>query len=466
MTSTTVPSTTAPAFDYLPAGDPLAPFSLRPRYQREGDPIPADELGGEFSVDRLAVYFGLPGLTRDLYPVAPWIGVDRVRHAPPRPDGSSDPGEFAERLQDSVERAIAGHEVVAVAGSGGMDSAALIDLAARLCRRDGRRLVVAVVDLADDAGRRTLSLVQRQLAYLHVDAELLAVPIRPSRWAEPPWQPDGPRFDAWPRMHTGLVATVAEAGATVLIQGNGADQLLQTPPYLRARLIRDGGLRAVTAYQRDFGGGGQVPAELLSTTGRISGGIRTSLYWATAWPGFATDRGAPVLAPEREAAVRSWLGSFQAASQQAISAVRPTWAEATIMQRLFPYDRLADGGDLPEAMPFFDPEFARYAYHLPAASRYAPEQPNAYLRGKGLIARLLPQGFDTVLAPRRQRCYNTYRRYWQAVAREPESCVELGLIRADWRAHCRDAFDLSMIMSCETWIRGALERGASPVTAQ
>ncbi|WP_283133089.1 asparagine synthase-related protein [Rhizohabitans arisaemae] len=443
-------------FRYSRPGPGQDPFDARLR-SRDA----ANELGGEFSVNNLAVYFGLPGLTRDLYPIPPWAGAERVRPAPPRPDGTSDPEEFTDRFRAAVADAMGDHDHVAIAGSGGMDSAALIDTAARLCRRDGRRLIVVVLDIADDTGRRTRSLVARQLEFLRADAELVAVSAQASMWPEPPWGPAGPRFDAWPRLHAGLVQAAADRGATVLLQGNGADQLLQVPLYLAAEFARRREWRAGASYRADTADGGGIN-RLLAATGRIGGAARAQLYWATAWPGFTTDRGAPVLTDQAAIPVREWMSAFQEESLRVTVAARATWAEATLMHRLFPYDLLADAGDIPEIMPFLDPTFARYSYHLPLTARFAPEQPNAYMRGKGLVARLLPAGFETVLAGRRQRCYKAYRRYWQAVVREPDHSLELGLIRPDWRRHCRDAFDIAMTMSCETWIRGALDRGAVP----
>lgn len=452
-------SPAAPPFRYAgptPGDDPFDPAR---RWVVEGTDRPAP-LGGTFSVDRLAVYFGLPGLTRDLHPVSPWVGVDAHRPAPPAPDGRSDPDAFRDEFTASVQRAMAGHDVVAVAASGGMDSLALIDTAARLARADGRRLVAVTLDIADDAGRRTLATARRQLEFLRVDAELVGVKPRPSDWAEPDWPPVGPRFDAWPRCHLALTRAAAELGATVLLQGNGADQLLQTPPYLAGELLRARDRARFGRYRKDIDSGAALNSAL-GAVGRLGNPALARLYWAAAWPGFTTDRGAPVLHPDRVPAVERWLAGFQDECLRVTSTSGASWAGATVLHRFFPYDLLSDAGPLPERMPFLDPAFARYAYHLPLAARYDPEQPNAYLRGKGLIAGLLPGGVDTVLAPKRQRCYKTYRRYWQGVAREPVHSVELGLVRPDWRAHARDAFDVAMVLSCENWIAGALEHGAT-----
>lgn len=414
-----------------------------------------DPAAGTVVLDRLATYFGVPGLSRDLHPTSPWSGVTPVRPRPAPPAGTSDPAEFGDRLTAAVERAAGDAEHIALAASGGLDSCVLLDLVGRACRAAGRRLTVVTLDIADDTGRRTLPAVRRQVDFLRVDADLVGVDALPSRWPEPVWDPVGPRFDAWPRLHNALALAAAKAGATVLLQGNGADQLLQAPPHLAVELPRSSRAR----YRGDMPGDTAVTA-VVRRAGRLDRPGPARLYWATQWPGLAADRGAPVLAPDRLPAVVRWLADFQDASLEPLLRSGPTWAAATILHRTFPWDRLSDAGPLREVMPFLKPDVARWCYDLPPAARYVPHLPSGYLRGKGLLAALLPDGAETVLAPRRQRCYKAYERYWRTVMRDPSLGVELGLVRPDWRRHARDSFDVAMVMACELWLRGALERGA------
>lgn len=437
-----------PAFRYG-AADPGSAFDL-PRTRSPGRTV---------AIDRLAVYFSLVGLTRDVHPISPWHGQDEPRPAPARPAGTSNVDEFTERFRAAVGRAVEGHEVVAVSMSGGMDSAALIAAADRICRRNGQRLVAVTLDIEDDGYRGTGVMVERMLRYLGVTAEVVRVAARPGRWPDAAWNPAGPRFDAWPRYHVGVAASAIDRGATVLLQGTGADQLLQTPPHLVPELIRSRRWAAIAAYRRDQPEGAAV-VTALAATGRISTPRSARLYWATAWPGFTTDRGAPVLGDRCGVAARRWIADFERECVRVTAEAAPTWAEATLMHRFFPFDLLDPVLPVAESMPFLDPDFAAYCYDLPLAARYSAELPNAYVRSKALVAQLLPSGVESLLAPRRQRFYQAYRRYWQFVLREPRLGIDTGLVRPDWRRHVRDAFDVAMLMNCEDWLQGAVASGA------
>jgi asparagine synthetase B (glutamine-hydrolysing) len=426
----------APRFRYE-AGDPFAPQ-------------PPSERAGTFSLTRLAMYFGLPGISRDLYPASPWSGVDWPRAEPPVSDGSADPGEFPDRLDAAIVRAIGDHDRVAVALSGGLDSVALLDRVARLCRRAGRGLVAVTMGVTDDLGRRPAAIAAQALEFLRISADHVVVDAAPSRYPEPPWSVQGPRFDAWPRYHAAMVAEAQSSGAGVLLHGSGADQFLGSVPFARG--------------EREPGTTAEVPAVVRALShGRIRSAMRARLYWASVWPGFATDRGAPVLRENWQPALLRWLNDFQDAHLELLLRARPTWAQASLLNRVFPYDHLPPVGSLPEPAPFLDPELARYAYHLPMGSRFGARHPNAYLRSKGLVADLLPAGVEAVLAPRRQRCYQAYRQYWQAVTTDAPLLVELGLVHPDWQRRCRDTFDLSMVMNVEAWVRHAVDDGATPV---
>jgi asparagine synthetase B (glutamine-hydrolysing) len=433
-----------PRFSYERPAAPGDPFD-------PGVPtLDAARLTDTFSLSRLAVYFGLPAISRDLHPASAWTGVQWPRGAPPVSTGGSDPDELPDRLDDAIRRMVGDHECVAVALSGGLDSVALVERTARICRRQQRRLITVTMAVTDDLGRRPATIAARALEFLRVDAEHIVIEASPSRHPEPAWSIRGPRFDAWPRYHAAMVSACEERGAGVLLHGTGADQLLQTVPFARGDA-------------REPGADARQPAVIRAlSAGRIRTSVQARLYWASVWPGFAADRGAPVLASRWEPALMRWLADFQEEHLAPVVRGRATWAQAALMHRVFPFDRLASAGSLPELAPFQDPAFARYAYDLPMRSRFGARHPNAYLRSKALVADLLPAGVEAVLAPERQRCYQAYQQYWKAVATDAPLLVELGLVHADWRRRCRDSFDLAMVMNVEAWVGHAMAGGATP----
>ncbi|MGH3810983.1 MAG: hypothetical protein ACRDUV_00815 [Pseudonocardiaceae bacterium] len=166
-----------------------------------------------------------------------------------------------------------------------------------------------------------------------------------------------------------------------------------------------------------------------------------------------------MLAPHYADRARQWWAGFQRECLRISIAERASWAEATVMHQLFPYDLPFPTGDIPATWPLLEPAFARYTYDLLPRSRYSAGQPSSYLRRHGLLANLLPPGFIAALTPRRRRFSKALRRYLQSVSREPRNSFELGLLRPDWRPRCHDAFDIATVLSCEDWIKGALQRG-------
>jgi len=448
-----------PFFQYEHFGPTEDVFDARRVYRREstGRPVSSAALAGSFALTRLATCFGWPALARDLAVLPPWEDVRRIRPAPPLPDSVSDPSQFRDRVTAAVATAIDGHECVAVEASGGLISAALLDITGRLCRRSGHRLLVVTLDLTDDLGHRSRPTVAGLLEHLGVDAELVVVDTRPSRWPDPPWTPHGPRVEAWPRYQVGLIRSAQDHGATLLLQSHGADRLLQAPPYLMSQLLADRDWRPLRQYRRD----GQTPMviELLAAARPITGLVTANVHWSHTWPDSPGDRAAAVLAPHYGERARQWWAGFQQECLHISIAERANWAEATVMHQLFPYDLPLPAGDIAATWPLLDPAFARYAYHLPPRSRYSADQPSSYLRRHGLLAGLLPPGFTAALTPRRRRFSKALRRYLQSVTREPRNSIELGLLRPDWRPCCQDSHDLVTALSCEDWIEGALQRG-------
>ncbi|HEU0089047.1 MAG TPA: asparagine synthase-related protein [Pseudonocardiaceae bacterium] len=447
-----------PFFDWQSPGPAGDAFAARPSYRREstGQPVRLATLTGPFTLTRLATGFGRPALARDVTVLPPWQDVHRIRPAPPRPSGSSDPGEFRDRLAATVAAAAEGHECLAVAASGGLACAALLGVTAELCRRSDRRLLVVTLDLTDDLGRRNPPTVAQLMEQLGVPGELVVVDARPSRWPDPPWTPHGPRVETWPRYQVGLARCAQDRGATLLLHGQGADQLLQAPPYLGTELVGDRDWRSLQQYRRDWPT--PMVIELLAAAGPLTGPVTASAYWSRTWPDSPGERAAAVLAPTYAHRARRWWADFQRECLQLSVAQRASWAQATLMHRLFPYDLPWPAGDIAVRAPLLEPAFARYAYHLPARSRYSADQPSSFLRRRGLLAGLLPPGRTAPLTAGR-RFAKALRRYLQSVAREPRHSVALGLLPPDWRPGCQHALDLVTVFNCENWIEGALQRG-------
>ncbi|MCQ0008133.1 asparagine synthase-related protein [Actinomadura madurae] len=387
-----------------------------------------------------------------------------MRFAPPRPSGRSAPAEFAERFEGVLERVIGDREAVAVALAGDLESAALVDRAARVCRRTGRTLLAVTVDDADDLGRRSRHLSERLLEHLGLRCRHLAVAAVPGRWPEPEWSEHGPRFELVPRFRSGTAIVAAEAGAEILLHGTGGERLLRATPYLAARYLRSRSLHDLTVYWRDGREAprfpaGELLAAMLPRTGR---GRAARLFWA--WTGLGGEDGedgrpGPLTAP-MAAAARTWSDALREEGARTVARADATWPAAFALHRLFPYDVSPPATGLPEAFPFLDPSFAAYAHHLPPEARYSAGHPDPALREHRLLADLLPDGIERVIPSYGRHMYRSFDRYWRACPLDGERCVDLGLLRPDWRRRCGGAAELAAALAAEIWVRGAEDRGA------
>lgn len=441
------------------------PFDFTPRYRGPGSS--GDAVGREFGVARLAAGFAAAGLRREVWPVPPWVGLRRRRVLPPLPKGTNDPAEFSDRLGHAVAMAIGDADTVGVTVSGGVDSAALLWLAARWCRAHDRRLVVVTLDLRDDHGGSPAVAARRIVDVLGLDVDVLVVDADPHRWPEPPWCWHGPRFDAWPRYRSGIAETAASANAKVLLHGTGADELLTAPAHLLGAVVRDRGVAAGRDYLRqcrELRGESEFDHVLSVLMGRLRGSRTAGVYWALTWPGLAQDEGPPTLTPAGRDVAVAWAREHRQESLHACVAQRATWAQGAALHALFPRDLLTPAGGIAERFPLLDHDFARYAYHLPLVSRLGHHHVSAYLNHKHLLAQLLPGPVAAVLPPKRLRAYTSYARYWSAMPADTSLAIEAGLVTPDWEDRCRDAFDRAIVLSVETWMRGALATGATAST--
>jgi asparagine synthase (glutamine-hydrolysing) len=456
------------------ATQPLAaePFPLRPPlYQAhtgEHGQAPGPLLPPRpgYSLAKLAAYFTGPPLYRDFRPDCPWTGIQVARQPPPAPGAGGDVLAFRLAFRDAVRQAVGGHGCVAVAFSGGMDSAAVLHAAAGICARDGRRLVAVTIDADDDDGRSTMRVARAVIDALQAGCELLPVDPAAPGWAEPAWTPHGPRFDSEPRQHTALAETASRAGAGVLLHGLGADQLLRAPRFLTGELLAAGRPSAAARFLADRRGDRELRGELAALPARSRPLSLATAPGATAYLAFARrdlcEDVAPVLTPAAARAARQWLAGAAAGLRAGHARERRSWATAAAVDALFPADPLEPSTGLPEIAPFFTPAVAASAWRIRVTDRYDQTLPTAYFRSKALVLGLLPGQVQQALIGRRQRSYRAFSRYWQAEGGSAPRLEELGLVRPDWLTHCRSAFDAAMVHACERWVTGAEQRGAAP----
>lgn len=455
------------AFKYVTSSGDEDAFDLTPRYARtDGTPVAEPDFDEFRTYDpaRLAAGFARAGLRSEVWPAPPWTRLARRRIFPPAPQGISDAAEFEARFTRSVESAIGSAKAVAITVSGGLDSAVVLQTAAKWCRANDRRLMAVSLDIVDDDGGSPAAGARRLIDALGVDAELHVVAAQPERWPEPQWCWHGPRFDAWPRYRRGIAETAQEAGAEVLLHGTGADELLTAPPHLLGPLIRARGWRAGRAYLRERRSWGVTEVEQVLPL--MLPGLRTArrrqAYWQLTWPRLVEDAGPQTLTPRMRAfAMRSIEAHRVESLRASLNSGRLSWAQAAAMHTMFPRDLLTPAGTIPEQFPFLDKDFAAYAYHIPLTERFGTRFRTAYLNSKTLIADLLPPEAIAVLPEWRLRAYTAYQQYWSQQPDDAAAAIDCGLVVPEWSARCRDAFDRALVLSAQAWLIGAAAHGAA-----
>lgn len=429
-------------------------MSLLPLFQdgaglRSADPLALAGPAPVVDLEALALLLAPPALLGEFVPRAPWRGVERVPAEVPQPV----PGPLPQAFARAVAALTADAETVGVLVSGGLDSLAVLVHALRAAR--GRTVVAFTTDLTDDAGGSAAAVVRRLLADLELPVELVVLDPDRDR-AEPVWSAAGPRLDALPEVNAAAALRAAERGCSVLLSGDGADELLGVPRFATAAVAARRGVRAAARYAADVAGSGPgLPGEAAAAVARLlPASLRARAYWAANWPAWCTPQAPAVLTgPYREAATawaRRWVDDQVAAH----AAARRSWAQADAHDAVFPREVIPPAGTVSEASPFLHEAFLAAALALPLGDRYHPGLPSAYLRCKAQVVRLLPREALPVLPRRKQYFTRALARQAGATAVAPR-CVEAGLLDAAALAAEDDPAVLLVVAALERWLAGA-----------
>lgn len=431
------------------------------------DPLAIASRPLRFSLPALSLFLANPALELEFFPGCPWVGVYRVRPRAVWPAGRADPAELPVRFEWAVERCVADADVVVVALSGGLDSLAVLYQADRICRQDGRRLIVGVIEMRDDQGVWTSAVAQRLIARLGLQCEVRVIDDRAApRW--PRWTPVGPCGDAMPRHTTALAEYAEEQGAGVILTGQGADELLQAPQFLTSALLHRKRWPQLGRYLADsaqYDGVHALTGEVMSLLGPLLPARSSfALYTAFGFPDLPTVVPAGVLNPRYVGHARDFHRAWCVDRLAIFSHHRRQWPKAAMWDSLFTADVLHGAGSVPVRSPFLDPEFAFGAMAVPLESRYGTDNDIPYHRWKKLVVNLFPEQVRSALPRRKQLYRRALSEHFAAVLGDrPLLCRQLGLLGdVDVNALRTDGRVASSLVALEDWLHGALEIGAEP----
>lgn len=438
-------------------------LQLRPRYRGQtgqpvDDPLTAAGATPELDLGGLARLFTSPALRGEFAPSSFLSGVELV-WPPVAPAPSKAP--LCDIFSAALNELCAEAATIEVSLSGGLDSITVLRHV--LALRPRRRVLAFVVDLVDDDGMSTAAAVRLLLANIGLTDQVQLVVVDPAQCSTPPvWSPYGPRPDALPVINASVAQLAADTGVSVLLSGDGADELLTTPRFATMQILHRIGAQAAWQYLTDMtrSGPGFLGEVLAMASHALPALARTRLYWAANWPEWSPPTVSPVLAePLREPAhawARQWLGD----TLEAHSAARRSWGDADAYDAWWPRNYRPPSGSVPEASPFLHPEVVAAALALPLADRYDPAGRTVYQRTKAQVVKLLPSAMVPLLPTRKQ----TYRAALSAAfagTLTTPIAVSIGLLDPDTVAQETDTATRMMATAVENWLAGM--RGAGVI---
>lgn len=443
---------------------------LRPRYGPRTatwhvDPngrrhlVPPVQAGSCFDLSHLALYLSPPALFGEFRPASPWAGwtLRRETALPVKTSRS----QLRSVFDRTVEELVAGHDAIAVRVSGGMDSAAVLSSLARIASADVH-VTAFVTEAVADSGERASEQASRIVRSVFRDkarAEIVVLPR--SNVAAPAWSAVGPRLEGAPGRNAAAIAAAADVGATLILSGDGADELLTTPAFLGRHMARAGAAFSLLRYLGDHRPTDIVATAVASATELLLS--RRTAAAACVYNALVNDpvvQGEAALDPGFAARVREWTREYDGALHDLLSELLADgWAHAEAHLAIWPQDQLHLGSEIPVRSPFLEQPFVGHALGLPLRERWDAELPTPYLRRKAAVAALLEPDVAAVL-PRHKEGFSADLAGATFTDKDTPTLVDLGLVQA--HTLVTDTATVLTLRALEDWVVGALARGYEP----
>jgi asparagine synthetase B (glutamine-hydrolysing) len=420
----------------------------------------------------LALYFARPSIEGEMRPANLWEESSAEPTPTWRPRPNADPRGAADEFQAALVRTIGAAEHVAVLFSGGLDSSAILWHLLARPTFGHLRVTPIVMDMLGDDGRSAVEYARRSIDALGLvppglDEKLLVLPAwdpadtdDEATW----WTRRGPDLRAMPSAFQRIVRQADQLGATVLLTGDGSDELLGLPRFVGPSLLRSG-LHCTVRYLRDTraaaGGFGLAMETMAALSQLLPPSTRARLYLAAGLPELSDPRPSAALAAPWRAYVADWTRAWLADLQEEHRRAGRSWAEADAYDSFFPFvDDESSRRPIPVRSPFLDAGFIEYALGLPIYCRFDPGLPSEYLRRKAVAAALLPRTALGRFPSAKQTFSTANAANIRAAAVEPVIGREIGLINPDVELARLPVAELNRVSAIERWLRGARASGA------
>lgn len=352
---------------------------------------------------------------------------------------------------------VEGHDVCAVSVSGGLDSLAVLARLCQISEGTDRRVIGVCAEMTDDRGLSNVSVLERVLRDLRLECELLVVRRHESPDVAPAWSPDGPRLDALPEVNRLVCARAAAAGATLVLHGSGADELLGATRFLLRRFLRAGDWASAGRYCGDtvFRSAGAALREGVALVAPwLPGRPRALAYLAAECPHLATASVPRLIGVRYRDIVARWTDRW---IDELASWHRDCHADWAAMAA---WDSMAGGHPIPTpgpiewASPFETVRMRDAARAVALHYRYDGCGKSAYWRAKRLVVELFPESER----PKLPRYKQTFAVELSRVEppRVAPVCTRFGLVDQDELAReKKDSLFLGRVAAVEEWLSRA-----------
>ncbi|MGH3855489.1 MAG: asparagine synthase-related protein [Pseudonocardiaceae bacterium] len=400
-------------------------------------------MGETVSLRRLALWLAPPAVYGEFGPARPWQGAEimSLRRTAPWPEPSpAGPAQLAVAFEAAIRELVNGHDVCAVSVSGGLDSLVVLVRLCQIFEGTGRRVVGVCAEMTDDCGLSNVSVLERLLRDLRLDCELLVVRRHESPDAAPAWSPDGPRLDALPEVNRLVCARAAAAGATLVLHGSGADELLASTRFLLRRFLRVSDWASAARYCGDtvFRSAGAALSEGVALVAPwLPGRPRALAYLAAECPYLAIASVPRFVGVRYRDVVTQWTDGWIDGLVSWHRDCHADWA-AMAAWDLIPFETLRVRGAA-----------RAVALHY----RYDGCAEFAYWRAKRLIVELFPERGRHVLPRYKQTFAAELSRI--EPPRVAPVCTRLGLVDQPELVEEEDSLFLARVAAVEEWISRA-----------
>ncbi len=432
--------------------------TIAPRYRAANGDVLADPLSGggvpTINLKGVACLFTNPSILGEVTPENLW---NEYRLEWPNPIPAPEAFGIREAFELAVDDLCHGHSTIAVQTSGGLDSLAVLYTACRLF--PDRTIVAVCADVTDDNGVSTLSVVRSLIANLALRCDLQV--IQKGHWTcWPKWSVHGPYRTASPEAHLAMVESSKYAGATILLSGDGSDELLAAHRFCTLAIAREKGFRESLQYLRDakHTGPGMTGELLAAFTSFLPSSLRLKMYWAINWPEWCEPRVAEIVSPRFRGNAREWANDWLKEALRSHVINRRSWCEAEAFDAWWPQPYFPPASDIAEGSPYMHEGFVPVALAQPLSSKYSSAAITEYHRFKHLVVELFDEEHREVL-PRTKQYFTKLAAEIDDVPLRTPFAIDLGLFDAAAIQRERDTATKKLALSVERWLAGARDAG-------